>query len=56
MVVMNKNAKAIDLDTKRFAEILKVKSTARNVLTNDQFELKSQLSILPKSVQIFEIE
>jgi hypothetical protein len=56
MVVMNKNNVTATIDTKRFAEILSSKTTAKNIITNDIADLKFNLSIAAKSVQVFEIE
>jgi glycosidase len=56
MVVMNKNNATTAIDTKRFAEILSSKATAKNIITNDIADLKYNLSIAAKSVQVFEIE
>lgn len=56
MVVLNKNAKEVKLEVKRFSEILNEKTNAKNVLTNEMQELKNQLSIAPKSTMIFEIK
>jgi glycosidase len=56
MVVMNKNSKPINLDTRRFAEILTEKTTAKNVITNELVHLKNQISVPAKSATVFEIE
>jgi glycosidase len=56
MVVMNKNNVTTTIDTKRFAEILSSKTTAKNIITNVIADLKFNLSIAAKSVQVFEIE
>lgn len=56
MVVMNKNNKAVSFDTSRFEEILKTKSSAKNVMTNENFGLNNQLTVEPKTVAIFEIK
>lgn len=56
MVVMNKNNKSVSFDTSRFEEILKTKSSAKNVMTNENFSLSNQLTVEPKTVNIFEIK
>jgi glycosidase len=56
MVAINKNNATTAIDTKRFAEILSSKATAKNIITNDIADLKYNLSIAAKSVQVFEIE
>ena len=56
MVVMNKNATPIDIDTNRFAEILRGKQTARNIITNTSTALKNGLMLPAKSALVFEVE
>jgi len=55
MVVMNKNEKSTTLDTKRFDEILKSKTSAKNILNNETQTLKNGLTISPKSTVIFDV-
>lgn len=55
MVVMNKNDKEVSVDTKRFAEILKGRSNALDVLSSKRVDIKSGISVNPKSATIFEI-
>lgn len=55
MVVMNKNDKSTTLETKRFDEILKSKTSAKNILNNQIQTLKNGLTISPKSTVIFEV-
>ena len=55
MVVMNKNDKEVSVDTKRFAEILKGRTNALDVLSNKPVDIKSGISVNPKSATIFEI-
>jgi glycosidase len=55
MVVMNKNDKEVSVDIKRFAEILKGRSNALDVLSNKRVDIKSGISVNPKSATIFEI-
>ena len=56
MVVMYKNKALTSIDTNRFAEILNVKTKAKNIITNDKAYLKDKLEIAAKLVQVFEIE
>ena len=56
MVVMNKNEKEVAVDTKRFAEILKLKSTATNIITNESVSIQSSLIVPAKSTTVFELK
>lgn len=56
MVVMNKNDKEVVVDANRFAEILKGRTNAIDVLSNKPIDIKSGLSVNPKSATIFEIK
>lgn len=55
MVVMNKSDKKVTLDARRFAEILKDRTKALNVLSNEQVDIKSGISVNPKSTNIYEM-
>ncbi len=55
MVVMNKNEKAKNIDTKRFAEILKKKATAVNIMTGEKFLIGSSFSVPEKTAIVLEI-
>ena len=55
MVVMNKNDKPIEIDTKRFAEVLNGRKIAKNVLTGQLQPLDKPLSVAGTSAVIFEI-
>ncbi len=55
MVVMNKNDKEVSVDAKRFAEILKGKTHALNIISNEQFDIKSGIYINPKSATVFDV-
>ena len=55
MVIMNKNAQPENMDNKRFAEILKGKTMAKNVLNNQQLPISSSFRMPAKSVTILEI-
>lgn len=56
MVVMNKNETVISIDTKRFAEILKDKTAATNIITGEHSLLKNKLTIAAKAATVFEIK
>jgi glycosidase len=55
MVIMNKNEKAITIDTKRFAEIIKDKKNGTNILTGESFSIQKGLSIPPKTALILKL-
>lgn len=55
MVVMNKNEESTKLSTERFDEILRNKTSAKNILNNETQTLKNGLTISPKSTMIFEV-
>ena len=56
MVVMNKNAGKTSINTNRFAEIIKGKKEATNVLTGEQLLLGSELSLPAKAALILELK
>ena len=56
MVVMNKNDKEMTIEPSRFAEILKGRSMAREVLSNKTVDIQSGIQVNPKSATIFEIK
>ncbi|MEI6408992.1 MAG: glycoside hydrolase family 13 protein [Bacteroidota bacterium] len=55
MVVLNKNNTATTIDTNRFAEILKGKTNAVKVLSNEMVDITSGVRVGPKSATVFEI-
>ncbi len=55
MVIMNKNSQPENLDNKRFAEILKGKTTATNVITSQQLPLTNTFRIPAKTALVLEI-
>jgi glycosidase len=55
MVVMNKNNNPVTLETSRFQEILKGKTSATQVMTGEVRAIGSSLSIPGKSIQVLEI-
>jgi glycosidase len=56
MVVINKNEKEINLDSKRFSEILSNKNKATEVLNGEIFQLNAGIKLNAKSATIFKIE
>lgn len=56
MVILNKNAGTTLLKTDRFAEILKGKKTATDVIRGDQFSISPGLSIPGRSALILEVK
>jgi len=56
MVVMNKNASEIQMDLKRFAEILTGKTKAKNAMTGSEYPLPKTLPVSGYSTEIFEVE
>jgi glycosidase len=55
MVVMNKNDKDVSVDVDRFAEILKDRTEALNVLSNETVSIRSGIFVNRKSATVFEI-
>jgi hypothetical protein len=55
MVVLNKNKSAVNVDLKRFTEILAGKTLAKNILTNEEFPLNNSISVSPTSALIVEV-
>ncbi len=56
MVVLNKNEKPYQLETKRFGEIIGSKKMAKNVLDGQQFPLAKPITLSGKSATVFEVE
>ncbi len=55
MVVMNRNKSATTFDTGRFAEILKGRTGARNVLTGETADIRSSLTVPGMAATVFEV-
>lgn len=55
MVIMNKNNREVMVDTKRFAEILKNRSTATNEFSGEKSDIKQGIKVQPKTAAVFEI-
>lgn len=56
MVVINKNTSSANIETKRFAEILIGKTTARNIMSNASIALNDGVVIPAKTALVFEVE
>jgi glycosidase len=52
MVLMNKNPEAVQVDPKRFAEILEGKSTGQDAVTGETVPVNVQIPIPAKSTRI----
>lgn len=55
MVIINKNNRTVNLDSKRFIEILSVYGNAKNIITNQSADIKGQITLQDKSVAILEL-
>ena len=55
MVVINKNAEAVELELERFAERLHGRGEARDVVTGEAFRLDSALPMPKRSVRVLEL-
>jgi neopullulanase len=56
MVVMNKNDKEVSVSTKRFAEILKERKNAVNVLTGEAISVTDSFPVAAKTALVMEIK
>jgi len=56
MVLMNRNSTAANIDVKRFAEILKNKTTATNVMTGEHISIIKSIAIAAKTSLVLEVE
>lgn len=56
MVVLNKNTGLTQVDTGRFAEMMKDKKSARDVIRGDQYMLNKGLSIPGRTAMVFELK
>ena len=56
MVVMNKNTAAVDVGINRFTEILKGKTTAKNIISGETIVINKDLIIAPKSAMVLEVK
>jgi len=56
MVIMNGNAKEMKLNTNRFAESMKGKANAKNVLTDEAFQNLNEITIPAMTTLILELE
>jgi glycosidase len=55
MVIMNKNETAVNVDCKRFAEILNNKSRGTSVITGETINIKDGIAVPPKTAMLIEI-
>ena len=56
MVVMNKNPVPVKIDVKRFAEILKGKKKAENIITGDPVSIQDNIAVPSKTTAVFSVE
>jgi neopullulanase len=56
MVVMNKNPNEVSVDVTRFAEILRAKSKAVNIITGESVLLRNSIVVPSKTAAIFSVE
>jgi neopullulanase len=56
MVMLNNNTNPINVDTRRFTEIISTKTIGKEVLTGETFTLKNGLKIAGKSALVLELE
>lgn len=56
MVIINKNADAINLDLERFSEMLGDSKLGKDVLTGDSVQLDKEASLKPMHTYILELE
>ncbi|NOT92385.1 glycoside hydrolase family 13 protein [Ferruginibacter sp.] len=56
MVLLNKNETATTIDTRRFAEILVNKTKGINILTGENIDIQSAVTIPPKTALVLEIK
>ena len=55
MVILNKNSRDVTIDTRRFAEIMKNKSTAENVMTGEKLQGLSTIMVKGKSATVLNL-
>ncbi|NBT16842.1 MAG: alpha-amlyase [Chitinophagia bacterium] len=55
MVIMNKNNKETNVNCERFSEILGQGSTAKDIMTNQLFDLHQGINVKPKTTTVLEI-
>jgi glycosidase len=56
MVIMNGNNKEMKLNPDRFSELMRGKTRAKNVLTDESFQIPKDISLPPLTSLIFELE
>jgi hypothetical protein len=55
MVVLNKNSEAVELETRRFSEMLAPDARGTDVLTAESLDLSTRLTVPARGVRILEI-
>ncbi len=56
MVLLNKNTQAVNLDLKRYTQMIPLKFKAKDIVSDKKIEIENTLSVPPKSAMILEIE
>jgi neopullulanase len=56
MVLLNKNTQTVNLDLKRYAQMIPLKFKAKDIVLDKKMEVENTLSISPKTAMILEIE
>jgi neopullulanase len=56
MVLLNKNTQSVNLDLKRYTQMVPLKFKAKDIVSDKKLEVENTLSIPPKSAMILEIE
>lgn len=56
MVLLNKNTQSVNLDLKRYSQMIPLKFKAKDIVSDKKMEIENTLSIAPKTAMILEIE
>ncbi|MFN8354911.1 MAG: glycoside hydrolase family 13 protein [Spirosomataceae bacterium] len=56
MVLLSKNPEAVQLDLKRYTQMIPLQFKAKDIVSGKQLEVKNTLTIAPKTAMILEIE
>jgi glycosidase len=56
IVLLNKNTQSVNLDLKRYAQMIPLKFKAKDIVSDKKIEVENTLSVSPKSAMILEIE
>lgn len=56
MVLLNKNSESVTLDMKRYSQMTADKFKAKDVISDKEIRVENELTVLPKTAMILEIE